>query len=235
MYENLKLVVQNAGYDWDDFVFQYRNELVDAMFAGDMASLNASISQTHPGVNVVDFQSTFTTDVATGGTTPGGLDRQVQFNNATVMGGASNVRIGSSGSLELSADSSVVAPSSSRVALFGRSLGGRMIPAFMGQADWIVRCSHTLDAIRLPTFSLTETQEQLHFLGYRQRFLGRRLRQTSQQRTSILTCGELSLTLLLLLMLSLGLGTHFLSLELAELLPVWEGFILFVVGVRLSE
>lgn len=66
-----------------------------------------------------------------GGGSPGGSTGEVQYNNAGVFAGAADVEI-EGGQLRLPAISVPTAPAAGGVKLFGRSVGGRSMPAFMG-------------------------------------------------------------------------------------------------------
>lgn len=66
-----------------------------------------------------------------GGGTPGGASSKVQYNNAGVFAGANDVEI-ENDQLRLPAIGTPVTPSAGGVKIFGRDMGGRMIPAFIG-------------------------------------------------------------------------------------------------------
>jgi hypothetical protein len=67
---------------------------------------------------------------ATGGS-PGGAAGEIQWNNAGTLAGAANVEI-EGGQLRLGAIATPAAPASGGVKLFGRSVGGRILPAIVG-------------------------------------------------------------------------------------------------------
>ncbi|MFN3578710.1 MAG: hypothetical protein ACK4TJ_17270, partial [Tabrizicola sp.] len=66
-----------------------------------------------------------------GGGTPGGASGEIQFNDAGAFGGAADVEI-EGGQLRLPTISTPAAPAADGVKLFGRKVGGRAMPAFMG-------------------------------------------------------------------------------------------------------
>lgn len=66
-----------------------------------------------------------------GGGSPGGGSGEIQFNNAGVFGGAADVEI-EGGQLRLPLIATPATPAADGLKLFGRKVGGRMMPAFMG-------------------------------------------------------------------------------------------------------
>jgi len=66
-----------------------------------------------------------------GGATPAGSNGQLQFNNAGVFGGTSNLFI-TGGLLALTASADPGAPPSSSMVLYAKNLAGRMMPKFKG-------------------------------------------------------------------------------------------------------
>jgi hypothetical protein len=68
---------------------------------------------------------------AGGGGAPGGASGEVQYNNGGAFAGAADVEI-EGGQLRLPAISTPTAPAAGGLKLFGRSVGGRMLPVFMG-------------------------------------------------------------------------------------------------------
>lgn len=66
-----------------------------------------------------------------GGGSPGGATGEIQFNNAGAFGGAADVEI-EGGQLRLPTIATPAAPAADGVKLFGRKVGGRAMPAFMG-------------------------------------------------------------------------------------------------------
>ncbi|MFN3280406.1 MAG: DUF2793 domain-containing protein [Tabrizicola sp.] len=66
-----------------------------------------------------------------GGGSPGGASGEIQFNDAGTFGGAADVEI-EGGQLRLPAISTPATPAADGVKLFGRKVGGRVMPAFMG-------------------------------------------------------------------------------------------------------
>ncbi|MFN3992549.1 MAG: DUF2793 domain-containing protein [Tabrizicola flagellatus] len=66
-----------------------------------------------------------------GGGSPGGASGEIQFNNAGAFGGAADVEI-EGGQLRLPTIATPAAPVADGLKLFGRKVGGRAMPAFMG-------------------------------------------------------------------------------------------------------
>jgi hypothetical protein len=66
-----------------------------------------------------------------GGGTPGGASGEIQFNSSGAFAGAADVEI-EGGQLRLPSIATPTAPSTGGIKLFARSLGGRLIPAYMG-------------------------------------------------------------------------------------------------------
>lgn len=66
-----------------------------------------------------------------GGGTPGGSSGKVQFNDAGAFGGAADVEI-EDGQLRLPIIAAPAIPAANGLKLFGRGVGGRAMPAFMG-------------------------------------------------------------------------------------------------------
>jgi hypothetical protein len=77
--------------------------------------------------------STVTVDIpgGGGGGSPGGASGEIQFNNAGAFGGAADVEI-EGGQLRLPAIATPATPAAGGLKLFGRSLAGRLLPAFVG-------------------------------------------------------------------------------------------------------
>ncbi|MCB6178386.1 DUF2793 domain-containing protein [Rhodobacter sp. Har01] len=66
-----------------------------------------------------------------GGGSPGGASGEVQYNNGGAFAGAADVEI-EGGQLRLPVISAPAAPAAGGVKLFGRNVGGRILPAIMG-------------------------------------------------------------------------------------------------------
>ena len=66
-----------------------------------------------------------------GGGVPGGSTGEVQYNNAGAFAGAANVEI-ENGNLRLPVIATPSAPAANGLNLFSRSIGGRIMPVFMG-------------------------------------------------------------------------------------------------------
>ena len=73
-------------------------------------------------------------------TSPGGATGEVQYNNAGAFAGAADVEI-EAGQLRLPTIATPAAPAADGVKLFGKSVGGRAMPAFMGPAglEWALQ------------------------------------------------------------------------------------------------
>lgn len=90
-----------------------------------------------PGANITlaynDTANTLTIAAAAGGGggSPGGAAGEIQWNNAGAFAGAANVEI-EGGELRLPAIAVPATPAAGGVKLFGRSVGGRLMPAFVG-------------------------------------------------------------------------------------------------------
>lgn len=79
-----------------------------------------------------------------GGGLPGGGSGEIQFNNAGTFAGAADVEI-EGGQLRLPLIATPAAPATDGLKLFGRKVGGRMMPAFMGPSG--------LDSSLQPSFA----------------------------------------------------------------------------------
>lgn len=73
----------------------------------------------------------WTAGAAGGATSPGGMTKEVQYNNAGAFAGATNVEI-DGGDLCLVVGATPTAPPANNVKLFPKSLAGRILPASMG-------------------------------------------------------------------------------------------------------
>jgi hypothetical protein len=81
---------------------------------------------------------------AGGGGSPGGSSGEIQYNNAGAFAGAADVEI-EGGQLRLPAIATPAAPAADGLKLFGRKVGGRMMPVFMGPSG--------LDSSLQPSFA----------------------------------------------------------------------------------
>lgn len=70
--------------------------------------------------------------VISGGASPGGSDRQIQYKDGTGLGGASSAWIDGSGELVLGAVEDPPAPDTAGLLLFGRQVTSRYMPGFVG-------------------------------------------------------------------------------------------------------
>lgn len=119
----------------------------DALLAGFSESVDDRVAALlAAGANITltydDVTGTLTI-AAAGGGAPGGSSGQVQFNNAGAFGGATDVEI-EGGQLRLDAIATPTAPAAGGVKLFGRDVGGRLMPAFVGPSG--------LDSALQPSF-----------------------------------------------------------------------------------
>lgn len=94
--------------------------------------------------NFLRADGTWAAPAGGGGGSPGGASGEIQFNNAGAFGGAADVEI-EGGQLRLPAIATPTAPAADGLKLFGRKMGGRMMPAFMGPSG--------LDSSLQPTFA----------------------------------------------------------------------------------
>jgi len=81
--------------------------------------------------NFLRADGTFAAPPGGGGGSPGGLSGQVQWNDAGAFAGAADVQI-EGGQLRLPAIALPALPAAGGVKLFGRSVGGRIMPAIVG-------------------------------------------------------------------------------------------------------
>lgn len=81
--------------------------------------------------NFLRADGTWAVPAGGGGGTPGGATGEIQFNNAGAFAGAADVEI-EGGQLRLPSIATPAAPAADGLKLFGRKVGGRMMPAFMG-------------------------------------------------------------------------------------------------------
>lgn len=102
-----------------------------ALSCGQVTIAGLSATGTPSATTYLRGDGTWSTP-AGGGGSPGGSSGQVQYNNAGAFAGASKVSINANGSLVLSLDSSPATPATDTVGLFGRKVGGRMLPAIKG-------------------------------------------------------------------------------------------------------
>ncbi len=94
--------------------------------------------------NFLRADGTWAAPAGGGGGSPGGVSGEIQFNSAGAFAGAADVEI-EGGQLRLPAIATPTAPVADGLKLFGRKVGGRMMPAFMGPSG--------LDSSLQPTFA----------------------------------------------------------------------------------
>jgi hypothetical protein len=82
-------------------------------------------------VNFLRADGTWAAPGGGGGGAPGGASGEIQWNNAGVFAGAADVEI-EGGQLRLPAIATPTAPAAGGLKLFGRSVGGRLLPAAIG-------------------------------------------------------------------------------------------------------
>ena len=83
--------------------------------------------------NFLRADGTWAAPAGGGGGSPGGANGEIQFNNAGSFAGAADVEI-EGGQLRLPAIATPTAPAAGGVKLFGRDVGGRILPAIVGPA-----------------------------------------------------------------------------------------------------
>ena len=94
--------------------------------------------------NFLRADGTWAAPAGGGGGSPGGASGEIQYNNGGAFAGAADVEI-EGGQLRLPLISTPAAPAADGLKLFGRKVGGRMMPAFMGPSG--------LDSSIQPTFA----------------------------------------------------------------------------------
>lgn len=94
--------------------------------------------------NFLRADGTWAAPAGGGGGSPGGATGEIQYNNAGAFAGAADVEI-EGGQLRLPAIAAPAVPAADGLKLFGRKVGGRMMPAFMGPSG--------LDSSLQPSFS----------------------------------------------------------------------------------
>ena len=99
-----------------------------------------------------------------GGGSPGGATGEVQYNNAGAFAGAADVEI-ETGQLRLAAIATPTAPAADGVKLFGRSVGGRAMPAFMGPSGLDSALQPHMGHNRVALMRAIGSSTVLHVLG----------------------------------------------------------------------
>jgi Protein of unknown function (DUF2793) len=115
--------------------------LLDAFTSGAKGLAPASGGGT---TNFLRADGTWAAPAGGGGGSPGGASGEIQFNNAGAFGGAADVEI-EGGQLRLPVIATPTAPAADGLKLFGRKVGGRVMPAFKGPSG--------LDSSLQPTFA----------------------------------------------------------------------------------
>lgn len=113
--------------DPEDLTGTQATALLDVFTSGAKGLVPASGGGT---TNFLRADGTFAAPPGGGGS-PGGSSGEVQYNNGGAFAGAADVEI-EGGQLRLPAISSPSAPASGGVKLYGKDLGGRMMPTIMG-------------------------------------------------------------------------------------------------------
>jgi len=99
-----------------------------------------------------------------GGGSPGGSSGEVQFNNGGAFAGAADVEI-EGGQLRLPTISTPSAPAAGGLKLFGRSVGGRVMPAFMGPSGLDSSLQPHFGRNRVALARPTGNQATVHIVG----------------------------------------------------------------------
>jgi hypothetical protein len=94
--------------------------------------------------NFLRADGTWAAPAGGGGGSPGGASGEIQYNDGGAFAGAADVEI-EGGQLRLPLIPTPAAPSADGLKLFGRKMGGRMMPAFMGPSG--------LDSTLQPSFA----------------------------------------------------------------------------------
>ncbi|WP_135448865.1 DUF2793 domain-containing protein [Tabrizicola caldifontis] len=114
--------------DPEDLTGAQATALLDTFTSGTKGLVPASGGGT---TNFLRADGTWTAPPGGAGGSPGGSSGAVQWNDGGSFAGAANVRIEGS-ELSLPAIAPPMAPAPGGVKLFGRSIGGRIMPAFVG-------------------------------------------------------------------------------------------------------
>lgn len=130
-----------AAADPADLTATQVTAMLDAFTSGAKGLAPASGGGT---TNFLRADGTWAAPAGGGGGSPGGASGEIQFNNAGTFGGAADVEI-EGGQLRLPAIATPSAPAADGLKLFGRKVGGRMMPVFMGPSG--------LDSSVQPTFA----------------------------------------------------------------------------------
>jgi len=134
--------------------------LLDTFTSGAKGLVPASGGGT---VNFLRADGTFAAPGGGGGS-PGGATGEVQYNNAGAFAGAADVEI-ETGQLRLAAIATPTAPAADGVKLFGRSVGGRAMPAFMGPSGLDSALQPHMGRNRVALMRAIGSSTVLHVLG----------------------------------------------------------------------
>ncbi|NHB76094.1 DUF2793 domain-containing protein [Rhodobacter calidifons] len=127
--------------DPEDLTGTQATALLDTFTSGAKGLAPASGGGT---TNFLRADGTWAAPPGGGGGSPGGASGTVQFNDAGSFGGAADVEI-EGGQLRLPTIATPAVPAADGVKLFGRKVGGRSMPAFMGPSG--------LDSALQPSFA----------------------------------------------------------------------------------
>ena len=130
-----------ASADPADLTAAQVTAMLDAFTSGAKGLAPASGGGT---TNFLRADGTWAAPAGGGGGSPGGASGQIQFNNAGAFAGAADVEV-EGGQLRLPAIATPAVPAADGLKLFGRKVGGRMMPAFMGPSG--------LDSSLQPSFA----------------------------------------------------------------------------------
>ncbi|WP_128515164.1 hypothetical protein [Tabrizicola thermarum] len=114
--------------DPEDLTAAQATALLDTFTSGAKGLAPASGGGT---TNFLRADGTWAAPAGGGGGSPGGASGEIQFNNAGSFGGAADVEI-EGGQLRLPTIATPAAPAADGLKLFGRKVGGRAMPVFMG-------------------------------------------------------------------------------------------------------
>jgi hypothetical protein len=114
--------------DPEDLTGTQATALLDAFTSGAKGLAPASGGGT---TNFLRADGTWAAPAGGGGGSPGGASGEIQFNSGGSFGGAADVEI-EGGQLRLPVIPTPAVPAASGLKLFGRSVAGRTLPAFMG-------------------------------------------------------------------------------------------------------
>ncbi|MFN4202537.1 MAG: DUF2793 domain-containing protein [Tabrizicola sp.] len=114
--------------DPEDLTGTQATALLDTFTSGAKGLAPASGGGT---TNFLRADGTWAAPAGGGGGSPGGASGEIQFNDSGSFGGAADVEI-EDGQLRLPTIATPAAPAADGLKMFGRKVGGRAMPAFMG-------------------------------------------------------------------------------------------------------